>query len=64
MNNQLTFIIGTLIFIVYLYFYLKIVLSQIQRKKQNDSEYFDTNDFDGIGNQGRIPDKKPKNRAF
>ena len=27
------------------------------------SEPYDQVDLDGMGNQGRIPDKKPKNRA-
>ena len=62
MNNQIMFFIGLVIFIVYVYFLLSIIRKQhkIQRK-ENMNSYDD--DFDGIGNQGRIPNKKPKNRA-
>ena len=31
---------------------------------RNDNNFVDSNDFDGIGNQGRIPNKKTKNRAI
>ena len=34
---------------------------KIQRKENMNS--YDSSDFDGIGNQGRIPDKDVKNRA-
>ncbi|MGY8965949.1 MAG: hypothetical protein ACKVHJ_01995 [Flavobacteriales bacterium] len=34
---------------------------KIQRKENMNS--YDSSDFDGIGNQGRIPDKNAKNRA-
>ena len=32
--------------------------------KKNDNNFVDSNDFDGIGNQGRIPNTKTKNRAI
>jgi len=49
------FIIGIVIFVVYVYFLLSIIKKQhkIQRKENNSS--YDTNDLDGIGNQGRFP---------
>ena len=31
---------------------------------RNDNNSVDSNDFDGSGNQGRIPNKKTKNRAI
>ena len=63
MKNQIMFIIGVIIFVVYVYFLLTIVRKQhkIQRKENMNS--YDSSDFDGIGNQGRIPDKDAKNRA-
>ncbi|MDG1023615.1 MAG: hypothetical protein P8I42_08180 [Flavobacteriaceae bacterium] len=64
MNNQIMFFVGLIIFIIYVYFLLSIIRKQhkIQRKENMNS--YDSSDFDGIGNQGRIPDKKPKNRAI
>ena len=46
-----------------IYFLLTIIRKQhkIQRKENMNS--YDSSDFDGIGNQGRIPDKDVKNRA-
>ena len=63
MKNQIMFIVGVIIFIVYVYFLLTIIRKQhkIQRKENMNS--YDSSDFDGIGNQGRIPDKDAKNRA-
>ena len=57
MNNKIMFIIGSIIFIVYVYFLLTIIRKQhkIQRKENNTA--YDTNDLDGIGNQGRFPSK-------
>jgi|TARA_B110000908_G_scaffold107083_1_gene125888 hypothetical protein len=63
MKNQIMFIVGVIIFVVYVYFLLTIIRKQhkIQRKESMNS--YDSSDFDGIGNQGRIPDKDVKNRA-
>ena len=63
MKNQIMFIVGVIIFVVYVYFLLTIIRKQhkIQRKENMNS--YDSSDFDGIGNQGRIPDKNAKNRA-
>ena len=56
------FVVGSVIFIAYLFFYFRIVIRQ-HKVEITDTSYYDTNDFDGIGNQGRFPDKKSKNRA-
>ena len=63
MINQVMFFVGLTIFIVYVYFLLSIIGKQhrIQRKEHTDA--YDQLDNDVMGNQGRIPDKKPKNRA-
>ncbi|MDC1490041.1 hypothetical protein N8296_02375 [Flavobacteriaceae bacterium] len=63
MKNQIMFIVGVIIFVIYIYFLLTIIRKQhkIQRKENMNS--YDSSDFDGIGNQGRIPDKNAKNRA-
>ena len=55
------FFIGLAIFVVYMFFLLSIITKQhnIQKKIRLN----DDNDFDGMGNQGRIPEKKSKNRA-
>ena len=62
-KNGIMFIVGSVIFVTYIYFYFKIIIGEHKDERQGFQSY-DTNDFDGIGNQGRIPDKKPKNRAF
>ena len=61
MNNKIMFFIGLAIFVVYMFFLLSIITKQhkIQRKLRLN----DDNDFDGMGNQGRIPEKNVKNRA-
>lgn len=57
------FFIGLTIFIVYIFFFIS-VLNKEKNQKDNPKLEVDVEDFDGIGNQGRIPDKKPKNRAI
>ena len=64
MENQQMFLIGSIIFFIYLFFYVRIVLREFGNDSKNDSNFVDSNDFDGIGNQGRIPNKKTKNRAI
>jgi hypothetical protein len=64
MENQQMFLIGAIIFFVYLFFYIRIVIRDFGNDNKNDSNFVDSNDFDGIGNQGRIPNKKTKNRAI
>ncbi len=58
MNNKIMFFVGCIIFVIYVYFLLTIIRKQhkIQRKENIGS--YDTNDIDGIGNQGRFPSKK------
>ena len=58
------FLIWAIIFFVYLFFYIRIVMRDFGNDNKNDSNFVDSNDFDGIGNQGRIPNKKTKNRAI
>lgn len=60
--NQSIFIFGALIFALYAFFLFKIILSPDTNRMDKQPEY-DVNDLDGMGNQGRFPDKKPKNRA-
>ena len=64
MENQQMFLIGSIIFFVYLFFYVRIVIRDFGNDNTNDNNFVDSNDFDGIGNQGRIPNKKTKNRAI
>jgi hypothetical protein len=64
MENQQMFLIGAIIFFFYLFFYIRIVIRDSGNDNKNDSNFVDSNDFDGIGNQGRIPNKKTKNRAI
>ena len=63
MTNKIMFFIGLAIVVVYGYFLLSIVTSQYKAKQRNSAEDYDIQDLDGMGNQGRIPNKKPKNRA-
>jgi len=64
MENQQMFLIGSIIFFIYLFFYVRIVMRDFGNDRKNDNNFVDSNDFDGIGNQGRIPNKKTKNRAI
>ena len=64
MNNQQIFLIGSIIFFVYLFFYIRIVIRDFGNDNKNENNFVDSNDFDGIGNQGRIPNKESKNRAI
>ena len=57
------FFIGLAIVVVYGYFLLSIITSQYKSKQRNTADDYDVQDLDGMGNQGRIPNKKPKNRA-
>ena len=64
MENQQMFLIGSIIFFIYLFFYVRIVIRDFGNDNRDDNNFVDSNDFDGIGNQGRIPNKKSKNRAI
>ena len=55
MNNKIMFIIGSVIFVVYVYFLLSIIKKQHKIQRKENSSSYDTNDLDGIGNQGRFP---------
>ena len=50
-KNGIMFIVGSVIFVIYIYFYFKIIIRQHKDERQ-DLQAHDTNDFDGIGNQG------------
>lgn len=63
MINQVMFFVGLTIFIVYVYFLLSIIGKQHRIQRKEHTAAYDQLDNDGMGNQGRIPDKKPKNRA-
>ena len=55
------FVMGAVFFSIYVWFTLWIIFSQSkkQREEGNGTQY-DNTDMDGIGNQGRIPNKKVK----
>ena len=55
MNNKIMFIIGSVIFVVYVYFLLSIIKKQHKIQRKENSSSYDTNDLDGTGNQGRFP---------
>ncbi len=64
MSNQQMFLIGSIVFFTYLFFYTRIVIRDFGKNNKSENNFVDSNDFDGIGNQGRIPNKNPKNRAI
>lgn len=55
MNNQIMFVIGCVIFVVYVYFLLSIIRRQHKIQNKEHMNIHDSNDLDGMGNQGRIP---------
>lgn len=61
MTNKIMFFIGLTIFIVYVYFLLKIISRQHKIQRREHSSAYDAVDYDGMGNQGRIPEKKAEN---
>ena len=55
------FIFGLIVFILFL---LGVLFNSKETKIDNPKRFeTDTLDYDGSGNFGRIPNKKPKNRA-
>ena len=46
-KNEIMFIVGSVIFVIYIYFYFKIIIRQHKVERQ-DIQSHDTNDFDGI----------------
>lgn len=63
MTNSIMFFIGLGIVIIYTSFLLSIILRQSKSSKTKANIEYDTVDIDGMGNQGRVPTKEPKNRA-
>ncbi|CAI8366023.1 MAG: Uncharacterised protein [uncultured Bacteroidota bacterium] len=57
MNNKIMFIVGCIIFIIYVYFLLTIIRKQHKIQRKENIASYDANDIDGIGNQGRFPTK-------
>jgi len=64
MKHQVMCVFGCVIVITYVYFLLRIIRRQKKEQKKEPMNIHDSNDLDGMGNQGRIPDKTPKNRAI
>ena len=61
MSLPVIFIFGLFVFILFI---LGIIFNSKETKKDNSNRVeTDTLDYDGSGNFGRIPNKKPKNRA-
>ena len=55
------FIVGAIIFAIYVWFTLWIIFSQSKKQREEgNGTQIDVTDMDGIGNYGRIPNKKPK----
>ena len=62
MSVTIIFAVGLVVFILFL---LGIFLNNKEAKNNTRSKIeTDTVDYDGSGNFGRIPNKKPKNRAI
>jgi hypothetical protein len=62
MSLSIIFAVGVIVFLLFLlglFFNNKEVNSNLRSKIETD-----TLDYDGSGNFGRIPNKKPKNRAI
>ena len=57
MNNKIMFVIGCIIFVVYVFFLLTIISKQHRIQAKENKNLHDPNDLDGIGNQGRFPTK-------
>jgi len=54
------FFVGAAIFAVYVWFTLWIIFDQNKKQREEDYPNVDVMDMDGVGNYGRIPNKKPK----
>jgi hypothetical protein len=63
MTNKIMFFFGLGIVVMYGYFLLSIITRQARGKRDQQLRSYDENDLDGMGNQGRVPNIKPKNRA-
>ena len=63
MTNSIMFFIGLGIVLMYTFFLIRIITKPNNSNNKITQEIVDVLDLDGMGNQGRIPSKKPKNRA-
>jgi pilus assembly protein TadC len=63
MTNSVMFFIGLGIVLVYTFFLIVIISKQHASRKKDLPTAVDVLDMDGMGNQGRVPTKKSKNRA-
>ena len=54
------FFVGAVIFAIYTWFTIWIIFSQNKRQREENYPNIDVMDEDGVGNYGRIPNKKPK----
>ena len=61
MSIQIIFFIGVTVFGIFVTGVL--LIPGESKPKSNEKIETDTLDYDGGGNYGRIPNKKPKNRA-
>ena len=64
MNNKIMFFIGCVIFVVYVYFLLKIIRTQHKIQRKENMSSYDSNDLDGMGNQGGFRIKSQKIELF
>ena len=63
MTNSIMFFMGLGIVLVYTFFLIGIISKQHASRKKERPTAVDVLDMDGMGNQGRVPTKKSKNRA-
>ena len=58
------FVVGFVIFSVYVVILMTVITKQHKIQREEHRDAYDLQDGDGAGNYGRVPDKKPKNRAL
>lgn len=54
------FFVGAVIFAIYVWFTVWIIFNQNKKQREENYPNIDVMDEDGVGNYGRIPNKKPK----
>ena len=54
------FVIGGLIFAIYMYFTIWNIFYSSRKNKEENYPNYDVNDYDGMGNYGRFPNTKKK----
>ena len=54
------FFVGGIIFAVYIYFTIWNIFHSSKKQREENYPSHDPHDYDGIGNQGRFPNKKEK----